>query len=455
MALSVIILAAGKGTRMRSKLPKVLHQVGGKTLLGRVIDTARSLVPQKIVVVYGHGGDTVKSHFAGDDLHWVEQADQRGTGHAVQLGLAEIADDHHCLILYGDVPLIEAETLVELSSRAGDDGLAVLTTCLEDATGYGRIVRDTLDRVLRIVEHKDASKEELTIGEINSGILLANAGLLRQWTSKLTPGNAQGELYLTDVIEMAVADHVPVAGVITPSPLTVAGINDRAQLAELERYFQGLQATELMRQGVTLRDPARFDLRGSLKCGFDVVIEPNVIIEGDVVLGDNVHIGANSSLRDSIIAADTIIKQNCVIDNAKVGESCIVGPYARLRPGTDLIGQNHVGNFVEIKKSRVELKTKINHLSYIGDAVLGEEINIGAGTITCNYDGANKHITKIGAGVFVGSNTALVAPIEIGDGATIAAGSTLTKDVPAAQLAIARSRQVGLDGYKRPAKKKD
>ena len=452
MKLGIIILAAGKGTRMRSALPKVLHRLAGKPLLQHVIDNASALNPEKIVVVYGHGGEMVKQTIDDPTITWVEQTEQLGTGHAVSQALEATEGMDRVMVLYGDVPLTRSETFTHLNEAAGD-GVGVLTALLEDATGYGRIVRNDSQHVERIVEQKDASPEELAIREINSGIMSIDRPKLADWLSRISNDNAQGEYYLTDIISLAVSDGVAVEGVIIDDDAELQGINDRVQLAELERSYQQRQADELMRAGVTLSDPNRFDVRGTLKTGQDVIIDINVIVEGEVTLGNNVTIGANTVLRNCTIGNGTQILENCVIEDAIVGSESRVGPFARLRPGAELIGSNHVGNFVEIKKSRIDEGSKVNHLSYIGDSTIGKKVNVGAGTITCNYDGANKHQTIIGDGAFIGSNSALVAPIEIGSGATIGAGSTLGKDAPEGKLTVSRARQITLDGWQRPQKK--
>ncbi len=451
MKLEIIILAAGQGTRMRSSLPKVLHSLAGKPLLGHVIDTANKLEPAAIHVVYGHGGELVKESISEPQINWVEQAQQLGTGHAVEQAMPAVDEASTVLVLYGDVPLIRAQTLQELLHQ-GESGLALLTLILDDPTGYGRIVRDGAGRVQAIIEHKDASEEQLRIQECNTGILACPAKHLRGWLKQLDNSNAQGEYYLTDIIALAVADGVEVQGSTVADAHEVAGVNDRLQLAELERNYQKRCAEALMRDGATLMDPSRFDLRGSATVGQDVVIDVGVVLEGEVVLGDRVRIGANCVLRDVQVGDDVIIEPMSVIENAEIGQQCHVGPFARLRPGTRLSEKAKVGNFVEIKNSVIGHASKVNHLSYIGDTSMGNEVNIGAGTITCNYDGAKKHRTTIGDRVFIGSDTQLVAPVTVSDGATVGAGSTITKDAPAGELTLSRSKQTTITGWNRPVK---
>lgn len=452
MSLSVIILAAGQGTRMRSARPKVLHEVGGRSLLEHVITTARELGAAEIHVVYGHGGDAVRQALAHLDVSWVLQDKQLGTGHAVAQAMPQVKGER-VLVLYGDVPLIRAATLKRLIEAATDD-VGLLTVELSDPTGYGRIIRDADGKVLRNVEQKDASAAELLVQEVNTGFLTAPAANLADWLGRLRNDNAQGEYYLTDVLAMAVADGLTVETASPADVHEVLGINNKRQLAELERHYQRLQAEVLMDAGVTLRDPARLDVRGQVSCGRDVEIDPNVILEGNIKIGSNVKIGPNCLIINSVIGDGVEIFANTVIEAAEVGAGSRVGPFARIRPGTVLAGEAHIGNFVEIKKATVGQGSKINHLSYVGDAVIGSQVNIGAGTITCNYDGANKHVTEIGDNVFVGSDTQLVAPVKVGDGATIGAGSTITKDVPPGVLALSRTPQVSREGWKRPTKKK-
>ena len=452
MSLDIVILAAGQGTRMRSALPKVLHPVAGKSMLGHVIDTARALQPQSIQVVIGHGAEQVRLRLAGDDLDYVVQAEQLGTGHAVAQALPNLSAER-VLILYGDVPLIEAETLQRLLQKVGPEQLALLTVTLDDPTGYGRIVRDARGEVQAIVEHKDASDEQKAIREGNTGILAVPGSRIGEWLGRLSNSNAQGEYYLTDVIAMAVADGLRVATEQPLDAMEVQGANDRIQLAELERHYQQRAARRLMAQGVTLRDPARFDVRGEVSVGRDVLIDVNVVLEGTVVIEDDVQIGPNCVIKDSTLRRGAIIKANSHLEGAVVGEGADCGPFARLRPGAVLGKKAHVGNFVELKNATLGDGAKAGHLSYLGDAEIGARTNIGAGTITCNYDGANKFKTVMGEDVFIGSNSSLVAPLHLGDGATTGAGSTITEDVPAHTLGLGRGRQRNIDGWQRPTKK--
>jgi bifunctional UDP-N-acetylglucosamine pyrophosphorylase/glucosamine-1-phosphate N-acetyltransferase len=449
--LSVIILAAGQGTRMRSRLPKVLHPLAGKPLLAHVLDTARQLQPAQIVVVYGHGGEQVPKALAADDVVWVEQAEQLGTGHAVEQAMPRVPDDHTVLILYGDVPLIQADTLRELVAR-GAAGFGLLTVNLESPQGYGRIVRDAQGEVQRIMEEKDAGPDEQAIDEVNSGILAAPAVRLRYWLTQLENDNAQQEFYLTDTIALAVAEGIRIQTAQPTTPAEVAGVNSRQQLAQLERTYQRRQAERLMAGGVTLLDPARLDVRGEVETGRDVMLDVNVVLQGRVRIGDNVSIGPGCVIRDSEIGNDVIIHAHSVIEQSRIDPGAQVGPFARLRPGTVLAAQTRVGNFVEIKNSRIGAGSKINHLSYIGDTDMGEQVNIGAGTITCNYDGANKHRTRIGDRAFIGSDSQLIAPVTVGDDATLGAGTTLSADAPAGELTLSRSKQKTLKGWKRPTK---
>ncbi len=453
MKLEIVILAAGQGTRMRSTLPKVLHPLAGRPLLAHVLDTAASLSPQQTHVVVGHGADKVVEQIGPrDGLKWVEQREQLGTGHAVDQAMAAIDDAATVLVLYGDVPLVRGETLQALLAAA-QQGIGLLTVELAEPKGYGRILRDASHNITAIVEEKDANDAQRKIREGNTGILCAPAALLRQWLTRLENGNAQGEYYLTDIIAMAVQDDVPVHGVQASDPDEVSGVNNRRQLAQMERAYQLRQAEQLMDQGATLIDPARFDLRGRLTIGEDVLIDANVIIEGTVVLGNRVRIGPHVVLRDSVVGDDVCIEAMSHIQGATLGAQCQLGPYARLRPGSELAEQVKVGNFVEIKKSQLGQGSKVNHLSYIGDTQMGANVNIGAGTITCNYDGANKHQTVIGDNVFIGSDTQLVAPVEVGEGATIGAGSTITSNAPGKALTLSRSKQRSLENWKRPEKK--
>ena len=453
MNLNIVILAAGQGTRMKSALPKVLHRLAGKPLLQHVVERARSFPGARIHVVCGHGGNRVRERLANEDIGWIEQTEQLGTGHAVQQALPVIEDDDTVLVLYGDVPLISAGTLHDLLEQCRDGALALLTVKLQEPSGYGRIVRDGQGRVVRVVEEKDASEDERGIDEVNTGILAVNGGCLRNWLGRLSSDNAQGEYYLTDVIAMAVADGIPVRALRARNEYEAMGVNDRAQLARLERWFQRCQADELMRAGLGLSDPSRFDLRGRLRFGRDVLIDINAVLEGEIVLGDDIEIGPNCLLRNVRIGDGARILANSVIEDAVIGDACHIGPFARVRPETELATGVRVGNFVEVKKSRVGRGSKINHLSYIGDSRIGEQVNVGAGVITCNYDGANKHRTEIGDDAFIGSGSQLVAPVRIGAGATIGAGSTITRDAPESELSLSRSKQQAIRGWKRPVKK--
>jgi bifunctional UDP-N-acetylglucosamine pyrophosphorylase/glucosamine-1-phosphate N-acetyltransferase len=455
MSLDIVILAAGQGTRMRSALPKVLHPVAGKSMLGHVIHSARQLSPQGIHVVIGHGAERVREQLASDDLSFVLQDKQLGTGHAVAQALPVLTAET-VLILYGDVPLIKVETLHRLLALVNHQQLGLLTVTLDDPTGYGRIVRDTEHRVTAIVEHKDATEAQKAIKEGNTGILAVPGKHLADWLGRLSNNNAQGEYYLTDVIAMAVSDGLVVATAQPEDAMEVQGANDRKQLAELERHYQQREARRLMALGVTLRDPARFDVRGDVTTGRDVMIDVNVILEGRVVIEDDVSIGPNCVIKDSTLRKGAIIKANSHLEGAIVGEGADAGPFARLRPGSVLDARAHVGNFVELKNAHLGEGAKAGHLTYLGDAVIGARTNIGAGTITCNYDGANKHKTVMGEDVFIGSNNSLVAPVHIASGASTAAGSAINQDVPAEQLAVARARQRNIEGWKRPVKiKKD
>lgn len=451
MSLDIVILAAGQGTRMRSSLPKVLHPVAGKPMLGHVIDTARQLSPQGIHVVIGHGADEVRERLAVDDLNFVLQSEQLGTGHAVAQALPALSAER-VLILYGDVPLIEVETLRRLLEKVGPEQIALLTVDLNDPTGYGRIIRDEKGVVKAIVEHKDATPAQRQICEGNTGILAVPGKRLADWLGRLSNDNAQSEYYLTDVIAMAVQDGLVVATEQPDDAMEVQGANDRIQLAELERHYQQRAARRLMAQGVTLRDPARFDVRGEVTVGRDVLIDINVILEGRVVIEEGVEIGPNCVIKDSTLRKGAVVKANSHLEGAEMGEGSDCGPFARLRPGTVLEAKAHVGNFVELKNAHMGAGAKAGHLSYLGDAEIGARTNIGAGTITCNYDGANKHRTVLGEDVFIGSNSALVAPVTLGNGATTGAGSTITADVPADSLAVGRARQRNIEGWKRPTK---
>ncbi len=454
--LEILILAAGKGTRMRSDLPKVLHKLAGKPLLGHVVANAHALGAAQTCVVYGFGGEAVPQALADDTLTFVLQAEQHGTGHAVRQALPNLADDSVTLVLYGDVPLTHTATLQPLVTAAQAGKLGLLTVTLADPTGYGRIVRahgNASGNVTRIVEHKDATADERVITEVNTGILAVATRHLKQWITELKNDNVQGEYYLTDIIALAVRDGVVINTHQPTFEWEVLGVNSKAQLAELERIHQNEIAQALLEAGVGLLDPARLDVRGTLSCGRDVLIDVNCVFEGDVKLGDGVQVGANCVLRNVSVAAGTQIDAFTLIDNAVIGEINKLGPFTRIRPGTKLARDVHVGNFVEIKNSQIDDGSKIGHLSYIGDTTMGKNINIGAGTITCNYDGANKHRTVIEDDVFVGSDTQLVAPVTVGKGATLGAGTTLTKDAPAGELTISRAKQLTISGWKRPQKK--
>jgi bifunctional UDP-N-acetylglucosamine pyrophosphorylase/glucosamine-1-phosphate N-acetyltransferase len=452
MNFSAVILAAGKGTRMYSNKPKVLHTLAGKPMAKHVIDTCEGLGAKNIHLVYGHGGDQMQAELGQERVTWVLQAEQLGTGHAVNQASPEFADDEKVLILYGDVPLISAETVENLLDAQPTGGIALLTVVLDNPMGYGRIIRRN-GPVIAIVEQKDATEEQKLIKEINTGVMVATGGDLKRWLAALKNENAQGEYYLTDIIAAAHDEGRAVEAVHPVSPIEVEGVNDRAQLARLERAFQSAQAQKLLEQGVMLRDPSRFDLRGSLQCGMDIEIDVNVIIEGNVTLGDNVVIGAGCVLKDCEIDDNTIVRPYSVIEGATVGEDCTVGPFTRLRPGAELCNDAHVGNFVEVKNVRLGEGSKANHLTYLGDAEIGQRVNVGAGVITCNYDGANKFKTIIGDDVFVGSDSQLIAPVTIANGATVGAGSTVTKDVSENELYISRAKERRIANWQRPAKK--
>ncbi|PPK51185.1 bifunctional UDP-N-acetylglucosamine diphosphorylase/glucosamine-1-phosphate N-acetyltransferase GlmU [Marinobacter persicus] len=450
--LHVVILAAGQGSRMKSALPKVLHPVAGKPMLHHVIDTARQLGAEKIHTVIGHGADKVQASLDDGAVNWVMQTEQLGTGHAVAQALPDLPDDARVLVLYGDVPLTSRATLESMVADLDESNLALLTVDMEHPHGYGRIVRNQADQVQSIVEQKDASAEQQEIKEVNTGILAVSARHLKSWLPTLSNSNAQGEYYLTDIIAMAV-DHGLGVTVSQPlNPFEVQGVNNRLQLAELERWYQRQQAERLMTEGASLADPARVDVRGELTIGNDLWIDVNVVFEGNVSLGSNVTIGPGCVIKDASIADGVTIKAHSVIEGATVGTNAEIGPFARLRPGTELGADTKVGNFVETKKAVVGEGSKINHLSYVGDTLMGRHVNVGAGTITCNYDGANKHQTVMGDGVFVGSNSALVAPVTLGVDATIGAGSTITRDVADNELAIARGKQRNIEGWERPKK---
>ncbi|MGV3654881.1 MAG: bifunctional UDP-N-acetylglucosamine diphosphorylase/glucosamine-1-phosphate N-acetyltransferase GlmU [Noviherbaspirillum sp.] len=451
--MNIVILAAGMGKRMQSALPKVLHPLAGKPLLSHVIDTARALSPSRLCIIYGHGGETVPQRLAAPDLAFARQEPQLGTGHAVMQALPVLDDGVPTLVLYGDVPLTGAGSLKRLLDSAGSDKLGILTVELPDPAGYGRIVRRD-GQITRIVEQKDASESERAINEINTGIMVVPTALLKQWLATLSNDNAQGEYYLTDIVARAVADGVPVVSAQPDAAWETLGVNSKAQLAELERLFQRNLANTLLEQGVTLADPARIDVRGTLACGRDVSIDVGCVFEGTVELGDDVRIGAHCVIRNARIAAGAEIKPFCHIEDAAVGALSQVGPYARLRPGTELAEGVHIGNFVEVKNSQIAAHSKANHLAYVGDTTVGQRVNIGAGTITCNYDGVNKHRTVIEDDAFIGSDTQLVAPVRVGKGATLGAGTTLTADAPEGRLTVSRARQMTIHGWKRPIKHK-
>ena len=449
--MNIIILAAGMGKRMQSALPKVLHLLAGKPLLSHVIDTARALSPSRLCVIYGHGGEMVPQLLAADDLHFARQDPQLGTGHAVMQGMHFLNDAEPSLILYGDVPLTSLHTLQKLIVIAGQDKLAVLTIDMADPTGYGRIVRED-GAIRRIVEQKDATDLEKAIREVNTGIMVAPTGQLRSWLAGLSNQNAQGEYYLTDIVAAAVRDGVAVVGSQPAAVWETLGVNSKVQLAELERITQGNIAHALLEQGVTLADPARLDVRGELQCGRDVAIDVGCVFEGQVTLDDGVIIGAHCVIKNAHIGRGAQIKPFCHIDDATVGADSQIGPYARLRPGTELGQDVHIGNFVEVKNSQIADHSKANHLAYVGDSTVGSRVNIGAGTITCNYDGANKFRTVIEDDAFIGSDTQLVAPVTVGRGATIGAGTTLTRNAPAGKLTVSRARQMTIEGWSRPVK---
>jgi len=451
--LDILVLAAGKGTRMRSDLPKVLHPIGGKALVKHVVDTARQVGGEQILIIVGHGAEKVEERMAAPDVKFVLQAEQLGTGHAVQQALPHLRADATVLILYGDVPLTRAETLQKLIATVNDQQMGLLTVNMQDPTGYGRIVRNMFGEVEAIVEHKDANDEQRKITEINTGIMAVKAKHLQEWLPQLKNNNAQGEYYLTDIIAMAKASNVAIKVEQPNAVEEVEGINNRQQQAALERFYQKQKANELMVAGVTLLDPARFDCRGNLTVGRDVVIDINCVFIGDVTLEDGVVIDPNCVIINSTVGKQAHIKASSHIEGASVATDCEVGPFARLRPGAYLGDGAKVGNFVEVKKATIGKGSKVSHLTYIGDAKIGADVNVGAGTITCNYDGVNKFITEIGDNAFIGSNTALVAPVKVGAGSTIGAGSVITKDVEATELAIARAKQRNIQGWERPRKK--
>lgn len=448
---SVVILAAGKGTRMFSDIPKVLHKLAGKPLLQHVLDQVVKLGSEAVCVIYGHGGDAVPVAMGRRyDAQFVLQSPQLGTGHAVQQAMPYLTDGGNTLVLYGDVPLIQENTLLKMQQANRD--LVLLTVFLNDPTGYGRIIRDKNGKIQAIVEEKDATAEQKNIKEVNTGILLASTYYLRMWLANLQNNNAQKEYYLTDIIAMAVAQGVDVIAIHPENDWEVVGINNKVQLAELEHIWRMEQSKNLLKAGVTLADPSRVEVRGALTCGRDVEIDIGCIFEGDVLLGDNVKIGAYTTIRNSKLSAGTSVLPYCHIDQSEIGMNCHIGPYARLRPGTRLESDVHIGNFVEVKNSEILTSSKVNHLSYIGDASIGSRVNVGAGTITCNYDGANKHRTVVGDDVFIGSDTQLIAPVVVGNGSTIGAGSTITRDTTPGELTLSRSKQVTVSGWKRPQK---
>ena len=453
MPVSVVILAAGQGKRMNSALPKVLQPLAGRPMLAHVLASARALEPAAIHVVYGYGGDAVKAAFPDADVSWVLQKTQLGTGHAVGQALPSIPDDHQVLVLLGDVPLVSKKTLQRLVKDSASSELALLTAVVEDPTGYGRVIRDEHGAVVRIVEEKDASDDERRVNEVNTGLIAFAAGPLRRYLARLDNDNAQGEYYLTDVIGLAAADGTKILGTVIQSSTEVLGINDRAQLAVAERTLQREIAQDLMTRGVTLADPERLDVRGKLTVGRDVFIDVGVVLEGDVALGDRVRIGAYAVLANTRLGDDCLVHPHCVLSEVVAGQSCEIGPFARLRPGVELASKVKIGNFVEVKKSQIADGSKVNHLTYIGDTTIGRDVNVGAGTITCNYDGANKHRTVIGDRAFIGSGVMLVAPVEVGADATIGAGSTVTKNAPPGELTLERSKQTTVPGWQRPKKK--
>ncbi|MGK2946189.1 MAG: bifunctional UDP-N-acetylglucosamine diphosphorylase/glucosamine-1-phosphate N-acetyltransferase GlmU [Candidatus Malihini olakiniferum] len=452
--MSVVILAAGKGTRMHSDLPKVLHPLAGKPMIQYVIDAAMETGAKQVHLVYGYGGDLLKDRLTNPDLNWVLQAEQLGTGHAMKQAAPFFADDEEILMLYGDIPLISPATLARLLEAKPQDSVALLTVKRKDPTGYGRIVRDEMDSIIGIVEHKDVTEQQRQINEINTGILAANGQDLKRWISQLSNNNAQGEYYITDIIAMAASEGCHLKAVHPDNLSEVEGVNNRLQLAALERVFQREQANKLLLAGVILFDPTRFDLRGTLTHGRDVSIDVNVILECQVTLGDRVKIGAGCVIKDSVIGSGCTLSPYTMLENAVLGADCLVGPFSRLRPGAELAQGAHVGNFVEMKKARLGKCSKAGHLTYLGDVEIGDDVNIGAGTITCNYDGANKHKTVIGDRVFVGSGSQLVAPVTIASGATIGAGTTVTRDVKENALAISRVKQCDISGWERPVNNK-
>lgn len=453
MLLDIVILAAGKGTRMKSSLPKVLHKVGGHSLLSHVLGAAKDLESDNINIIVGHGADIVKSEFSGESVNFIEQTEQLGTGHAMQQALPQLRDNATVLILYGDVPLTPTATLLELLDRVSEEAMSLLTVELDDPSGYGRIIRNAQGNARAIVEQKDANKDQLAISEINTGIMAVPSALLKEWLPKLSNDNAQGEYYLTDIVEMASENHIDINIVQADDEMDVLGVNNRVQQAELERYYQSVQAMILLEEGVGLLDPDRFDCRGQLHAGSDVTIDVNCVFEGTVNIGNNVYIGPNCVISNCEIGDNTTIKANSVLEDTTIAGDSDIGPFARLRPGTQLAKGAKIGNFVETKKAIIGEGSKVNHLSYVGDAELGSNVNVGAGTITCNYDGVNKSKTTIGDGAFIGSNTALVAPVTVGSEATVGAGTTLAKDVADGELAVARAKQRNISNWQKPEKK--
>lgn len=451
--MNIVILAAGMGKRMYSSLPKVLHPLAGKPMLSHVLDTARALQPKKITVVYGHGGELVKERMVASDVVFAKQEKQLGTGHAVLQAVPELDETVPTLVLYGDCPLIGKGSLERLVATAGTEKLGVLTVELNNPTGYGRIIREA-GKIVRIVEQKDGNASELAVKEVNTGIVCAPTAPLKRWLSTLTNNNAQGEYYLTEIIDKALADGVEVVSAQPDSVMEAMGVNSKPQLAELERLYQRQIADKLLASGVTLADPARIDVRGKLVCGRDVFIDVNCVFEGDVELGDGVIVSPNCIIRNTKVGAGAEIRGFCHLEGAQIGNGSLIGPYARLRPGADLGEEVHIGNFVEVKNSRIASQSKANHLAYVGDSSVGERVNIGAGAITCNYDGANKHRTVIEDDVFIGTNCELVAPVKVGAGATVGAGTTLTRDAPAGALVVSRVKQTAISGWKRPTKEK-
>lgn len=457
MDLNVVILAAGKGTRMKSKLPKVLQPLAKKPLLSHVLETSDLINANDIIVVYGHGGDEVQTVIGQlhpeQTIHWIEQVEQLGTGHAVKVALPLLAAGTRTLILYGDVPLITQQTLEKFIQSTDEEGCGLLTVQLQNPQGYGRIIRNADNQVTAIVEEKDASDSEKLVSEVNTGIMLVNTDLLAQWLPALSNSNSQGEYYLTDIIKMSADSGVPVQATIVTDPMEVEGVNDKVQLSKLERLYQAKQAEVLMRSGATLADSARIDIRGEVIVGADCFIDVNAVFEGKVTLGENCSIGPNCSISNSTIGSNSVIKANTVIEDSLIGNEADIGPFARIRPGTITETGVKIGNFVETKKSYINEGSKVNHLTYIGDAEIGKGVNVGAGTITCNYDGVNKHKTIIGDNAFIGSNSSLVAPVDIGEGATIGAGSTVSKSAQEHALTVTRAKQVTLTNWQRPTKK--